>query len=196
MTTALTMPTLDAARALAERAYERARGRRALQTSLWLLPAVAVALALAHVERRVEVVLLGLVLVASVWLADWRGKEWGRALPAGLGGGLLTFGAAISARWVMGDCCTSGDGCSDWCVPACATAGGLAGLLTVLDAGRAANPLPRIATSASLSAMGGAMGCACVGYAGAGAMLIAMSLVLLPGGIWLVRRPLGAEPTP
>lgn len=193
MTSSPQMPTLDAARALAERAYERARGRRALRSCLWGLPLVVVALALA--ERRVEVALLSLMLLASVWLADWRGKEWGRALPAGLAGGLLTFGAAISARWVMGDCCASGAGCSDWCVPACATAGGLAGLLTVLDAGRTANPLPRIATSASLSAMGGAMGCACIGYAGAGAMLVAMSLVILPGGIWLLRRPLGAQPT-
>jgi len=196
MTTALMMPTLDAARGRVARAYELARARRALQSSLWVLPAVAVALALALAERRVEVALLGLLLVASVWLADWRGKEWGRALPAGLAGGLLTFGAAISGRWVMVDCCASGAGCSDWCVPACATAGGLVGLLTVLDAGRAANPLPRIATSASLSAMGGAMGCACIGYTGAGAMLIAMSLVLLPGGIWLVRRTLGVVPTP
>ena len=194
MTTAPMMQMLEAVQARAERAYELARARRALQSALWVLPLVVVALALA--ERPFEVSLLALAMMASVWLADWRGKEWGRALPAGLGGGLLTFGAAISARWVMGDCCASGAGCSDWCVPACATAGGLAGLLTVLDAGRAANPLPRIATSASLSAMGGAMGCACVGYAGAGAMLIAMSLVLLPGGIWLVRRPLGAEPTP
>ena len=106
MTSSPQMPTLDAARALAERAYERARGRRALQSCLWVLPLVVVALALA--ERRVEVALLSLMLLASVWLADWRGKEWGRALPAGLAGGLLTFGAAISARWVMGDCCASG----------------------------------------------------------------------------------------
>lgn len=194
MTSSPQMPTLEGARALAERAYERARARRALQSLLWVLPAVAVALTLALAERRVEVALLSLMLLASVWLADWRGKEWGRALPAGLAGGLLTFGAAISARWVMGDCCASGAGCSDGCVPACATAGGLAGLLTVLDAGRTANPLPRIATSASLSAMGGAMGCACIGYAGAGAMLVAMSLVLVLGGIWLLRRPLGAQP--
>jgi hypothetical protein len=186
------MEMLETVQARAARAYELARARRALQSALWVLPLVVVALALA--ERPFEVSLLALAMMASVWLADWRGKEWGRALPAGLGGGLLTFGAAISARWVMGDCCASGAGCSDWCIPACATAGGLAGLLTVLDAGRAANPLPRIATSASLSAMGGAMGCACIGYAGAGAMLIAMSLVLLPGGIWLIRRPLGAEP--
>ena len=192
MTSSPQMPTLDAARVLAERAYERARGRRAIRTSLWVLPLIAVALALT--ERRLEVALLGTLVLLVVWLADWRGKEWGRALPAGLGGGLLTFGAAISARWVMGDCCASGAGCSDWCVPACATAGGLAGLLTVLDAGRTANPLPRIATSASLSAMGGAMGCACLGYAGAGAMLVAMSLVLVPGGIWLLRRPPGAQP--
>jgi hypothetical protein len=192
MTTAPMMEMFEAVQARAARAYELARARRALQSALWVLPLVVVALALA--ERPFEVSLLALAMMASVWLADWRGKEWGRALPAGLGGGLLTFGAAISARWVMGDCCASGAGCSDWCIPACATAGGLAGLLTVLDAGRAANPLPRIATSASLSAMGGAMGCACIGYAGAGAMLIAMSLVLLPGGIWLIRRPLGAEP--
>lgn len=192
MTTAPMMEMHEAVQARAARAYELARARRALQSALWVLPLVVVALALA--ERPFEVSLLALAMMASVWLADWRGKEWGRALPAGLGGGLLTFGAAISARWVMGDCCASGAGCSDWCIPACATAGGLAGLLTVLDAGRAANPLPRIATSASLSAMGGAMGCACIGYAGAGAMLIAMSLVLLPGGIWLIRRPLGAEP--
>ena len=190
MTGSSRMTTLDATRARAARAYELARARRALQSALWVLPLVLVALALA--ERPFEVSLLALAMMASVWLAAWRGKQWGRALPAGLGGGLLTFGAAISARWVMGDCCASGAGCSDWCVPACATAGGLAGLLTVLDAGRAANPLPRIATSASLSAMGGAMGCACIGYTGAGAMLIAMSLVLLPGGIWLVRRPLVA----
>ena len=192
MNPAQAIPTLDAARARAERAYELARGRRAFGSLLWALPLVALALALA--ERRGEVALIAVALLVSVWLADWRGKEWGRALPAGLAGGLLTFGAAISARWVMGDCCASCAGCSDWCVPACSTAGGLAGLLTVLDAGRTANPLPRIATSASLSAMGGAMGCACIGYAGAGAMLVAMSLVLLPGGIWLLRRPLGAQP--
>ena len=184
------MPTLDAARDRVARAYELARARRAAGSLLWTLPLVAVALALT--ERSVEVAFLGLVLGASVWLADWRGKEWGRALPAGLAGGLLTFGAAISARWVMGDCCASGAGCSDWCVPACSTAGGLAGLLTVIDAGRTSNPIPRIATSASLSAMGGAMGCACIGYAGAGAMLLSMGLILVPGGIWLVRRPFGA----
>lgn len=194
MTTAPMMQMLEAVQARAERAYELARARRALQSALWVLPLVVVALAL--VERPFEVSLLALAMMASVWLADWRGKEWGRALPAGLAGGLLTFGAAISARWVMGDCCASGDGCSHWCVPACATAGGLAGLLTVIDAARAANPLPRIATSASLSAIGGAMGCACIGYAGAGAMLIAMSLVLVPGGIWLVRRPFGTELVP
>lgn len=140
MTSSLQMPTMDAAHALAERAYERARGRRAIRTSLWVLPLISVALALT--ERRLEVALLGTLVLLGVWLADWRGKEWGRALPAGLAGGLLNFGAAISARWVMSDCCASGAGCSDWCVPACATAGGLAGLLTVLDAGRTANPLP------------------------------------------------------
>lgn len=192
MTTAPMMEMLEAVQARAARAYELARARRALQSALWVLPLVVVALALA--ERPFEVSLLALAMMASVWLADWRGKEWGRALPAGLGGGLLTFGAAISARWVMGDCCASGAGCSDWCVPACATAGGLAGLLTVVDAGRTSNPIPRIATSASLSAMGGAMGCACIGYAGAGAMLLSMGLILVPGGIWLLRRPFGAAP--
>lgn len=186
------MQMLEAVQARAERAYELARARRALQSALWALPLVVVALALA--ERRGEVALLALAMMASVWLADWRGKEWGRALPAGLAGGLLTFGAAISARWVMGDCCASGAGCADWCVPACSTAGGLAGLLTVIDAGRTSNPIPRIATSASLSAMGGAMGCACIGYAGAGAMLLSMGLILVPGGIWLLRRPFGAAP--
>lgn len=192
MTPSQAISSLDAARARAERAYELARGRRAVGSLLWALPLVAVALALA--ERRVEVALIAVALLVSVWLADWRGKEWGRALPAGLAGGLLTFGAAMSARWVMGDCCASGAGCADWCVPACSTAGGLAGLLTVIDAGRTSNPIPRIATSASLSAMGGAMGCACIGYAGASAMLVAMSLILVPGGIWLLRRPFGAAP--
>jgi hypothetical protein len=177
------MQMLEAVQARAERAYELARARRALQSALWVLPLVVVALALA--ERPFEVSLLALAMMASVWLADWRGKEWGRALPAGLAGGLLTFGAAISA---------SGAGCADWCVPACSTAGGLAGLLTVVDAGRTSNPIPRIATSASLSAMGGAMGCACIGYAGAGAMLLSMGLILVPGGIWLLRRPFGAAP--
>lgn len=191
MNPAQAISTLDAARARAERAYELARGRRAVGSLLWALPLVALALALA--ERRGEVALIAVALLALVWLADWRGKDWGRALPAGLAGGLLTFGAAISVRWVMGDCCASGADCTKWCVPACSTAGGLAGLLTVIDSGRSSNPIPRIATSASLSALGGVMGCACVGYAGAGAMLLSMGLILVPGGIWLLRRPFDAS---
>ena len=170
------------------RGYEIARARRAALWWLWVIPLIGAAIF--FTERRGEVALLALLLLAAVWLAGWRGRDWGRALPAGIAGGLLTFAAAISARWVMGDCCASGAGCADWCVPACSTAGGVAALLTVLDASRAERPLPRMATSATLSALGGAMGCACIGYAGAGAMLFAMGLVLVPGGVWAVRRPL------
>lgn len=168
--------------------YEMARARRAALWWLWVVPLIGAAVF--FTERRGEVTLLALLLLTTVWLAGWRGRDWGRALPAGIAGGLLTFVAAISARWVMGDCCPSGAGCSDWCIPACSTAGGLAALLTVLDASRAARPLPRMATSATLSAIGGAMGCACIGYAGAGAMLLAMGLVLVPGGFWALRRPI------
>lgn len=187
-----TAPATDLAvvQARVARAYEAARARRATRWCLWVAPLVVAALLLT--ERPLEVALLGGLLVVGGCLAHWRGRDWGRALPVGLAGGLLTFGAAISARWVMGDCCPSGDGCSDWCVPACSTAGGLAAMLTVVDAARAARPLPRMATSAAMSALGGAMGCACIGYAGAGAMLLAMGLMLVPGGYWALRRPLAA----
>ena len=177
------------ARARALRAYERSRAWRA--TRWFLLAGPLAAVAVVYTERPLEVAGMAAILLGGVWRADWRGRDWGRALPAGLVGGLLTFGAAISARWVMGDCCATGEGCSDWCVPACSTAGGLAALVSVFDASRAERPLPRLATSASLAALGGAMGCACIGYAGAGAMLIAMGAVLVPGTLWARRRAVG-----
>lgn len=181
-----TSAAISEVHAKVQQAYERGR---ALRATRWCFAAAPLAVAaLLLTERRLEVAGLTALFVSVVWLADWRGRDWGRALPAGLVGGLLTFGAAISARWVMSDCCASGSGCSDWCVPACSTAGGLAALISVFDASRAERPLPRLATSASLAALGGAMGCSCIGYTGAGAMLIAMGAVLLPGGIWARRR--------
>lgn len=166
------------------RSYEWARVRRALLGVSPLALAVAVAVCVSH---RPEFVLTLGVLALFVGAGFlWYGREPQRALVPGVVAGAVPLTLALVANQVH----TCGaDGCGTWCVPACVLGGVVAGL-SVASVGNArkAGPWFWVAAS-SMALLTGAMGCACVGYAGVAGLALGFGAGMVPG---VLRRALGS----
>jgi hypothetical protein len=174
-------------------AYERARASAAAWPVAWVVALSAVAF-VAGAPRPASVGFAA-ALAVVVWWAGWRGGAFGRSVPVGLLGGTLVALLSIGAS-LFGGCCSAasccdaagcGDGCAAWCTPAAGAGGVVAGLWAVRAARRNARPLQVVVTAATISALGGALGCSCIGYAGALAMLAGLVVVTAS---WLLGRRL------
>jgi hypothetical protein len=120
---------MDDLKASARAAYERSRWGTALKTAAWLIPVVALGVALGEVWRELPI---GVALVGlTVWMA-WHGRSPGRAVLPGLMGGALAFVLPLTARFA--GVVSLGCGATFGCIGT-AVAGGLgAGVLVALVA--------------------------------------------------------------
>ena len=177
------MASEEAVLAGAMAGYERARLRRAVIAALptLVLPLVAFALG----GRLVPSVVLGAALATLVIALGWRGQAWGRAVPAGLLAGLFPLGLALTAQRI-GHVCTP-EGCTSLCVPMCSAGGLIAGVVISLAARRSTSPRLTLGAGAVVTLVVGALGCSCVGYAGALGMMAGLAVTASIGAL-LPRR--------
>jgi hypothetical protein len=178
---------LNAIQRRLRRAYEWARVRRALLGVSPLTLAIAVVVCVSH--RPEFVLALGVVALLVGAGLLWYGREPQRALVPGVVAGAVPLTLALVANQVH--TCGAG-GCGTWCVPACVLGGVVAGL-AVASVGNARRAGPWFWVSASsMALLTGAMGCACVGYAGVVGLALGFGAGMVPG---ILRRALGGGAT-
>lgn len=142
-------------------AYEFARLRRAALGAMPVLVIVAVTMCLTH--RPLSA--LGFGLAAAVFSVAmlWYGREPQRAMLPGVVAGLVPLVLALCASH-MHSC--GPNGCTSYCVPACALGGVVAGLAVAGVGHRRRAGVGFWVSAALLAVLTGAMGCSCVGYSG------------------------------
>jgi hypothetical protein len=166
----------------ARRRYEWARLRRAIVGFSPVLVIVAIAVALARHPSVTAALGLGAFLFGVILL--WYGRDFRRAVLPGVAAGLVPLALSLCATHLHH--CT-GDGCMMLCVPACAAGGALAGIAVSLMVGHRKTSFVLLVPASALALLTGAMGCACVGYAGVIGLGSGYVLALIPV---LVRRAL------
>lgn len=156
--------------------YELVRARRAV---VGFAPAlVVVALAALVNERASSAVLFGSLLFVLGASLLWYGRDLRRAVLPGLGVGLFPLVCALCANRFDHACV--GGSCTSLCVPACALSGLAAGIgLALLGRDQPSRFRFWLASSALVLSTG-AMGCACVGYAGVAGLVAGYATGLLP----------------
>jgi hypothetical protein len=160
--------------------YEWARAKRALVGFAPLLVVVAVATAVARHPSATAAFGIAAFVGGAAML--WYGRDPKRAVLPGVLAGFVPLALALCTSH-MRDC--SGDGCMMMCVPACSVGGLVAGLAVAsIGNQRRAGSVFWLSASA-LALFTGAMGCACVGYAGVVGLAIGFAAGVAPG---LLRR--------
>jgi len=147
--------------AQARRGYERARWWRGALGFAPVLLLVAVASALS--QRPASALGFGGLLFATGVVLLWHGRTLHRAVLPGVLSGFIPLTLSLAANLTHG--CT-GHACYSLCVPACAGGGLVAGALVSAVAWRGRHGWGFWAGAAAVTLFTGAMGCACVGYAG------------------------------
>ncbi len=142
--------------------YELARARRSLLGFVPVLAVVGVAALFA--KRPTSTVAFGIAVFALGVVLLWYGRELKRAVLPGVAAGLVPLVLALCANHVEHGC--MGDRCMTLCIPACATGGVIAGLVVSGFGFRRRSGAPFWAAASAIALLTGAMGCACVGYAG------------------------------
>jgi hypothetical protein len=94
----------------------------------------------------------------------WYGRDLKRAVLPGLAAGFVPMAFALCANH-MGHYCT-GEECMSLCVPACVAGGIVAGLTVAYFGYRGKHGLGYWSASSAIALLTGAMGCACIGFAG------------------------------
>lgn len=155
--------------------YERARFQWSFAGAAPVLLVVAAAAFFA--KRPTSVAVFGGLLFVTGVILLWRGRDLRLALWPGVLTGLIPLVAALVANHGHG--CT-GEHCSSLCVPTCTAAGVTAGLVVSLIATRMKAGWGFWAAASAVSMLTGAMGCACVGYAGVLALIGGFSVGLAP----------------
>ncbi|HVZ32850.1 MAG TPA: hypothetical protein VG963_10510, partial [Polyangiaceae bacterium] len=141
--------------------YEWARARAAL---LGFAPVLLVVAAAALIGKHASVTAaLGVALFGAGVVMLWYGRELKRAVLPGVLAGLIPLALVLCANQMHG--CV-GDNCMMVCVPACVVGGVVAGIVVGSVAARRRAPLAFWISASGLTLLTGAMGCACVGYAG------------------------------
>lgn len=170
----------------------RARGRYEWARLRWsLLGMVPVSLVIAAAlllgKRPSSVALFGALLFATGVVVLWRGQELRRALWPGVLAGLIPLTAALVANRMH--ICAGGH-CTSLCLPACSLGGVVAGLVVSFVATRRSLSWGFWVAASSLALLTGAMGCACIGYAGVVGLVTGFAIGALPQA---VRRVVTAK---
>lgn len=167
------------------RAYELGRLGDAVVGALpiALLGAVAVGLG----PARWFGALVGLALVLTVVLCLWRGLLLGAAVVPGVLAGMVPLVLVHLANHASPGCAVSG--CGAYCVEACVAGGLAAGLLVVRFARRRSRPVAAWGVAGLLALLTGGLGCTCVGYTGALAMVGALFAASAPSLVVWAYRP-------
>jgi hypothetical protein len=148
--------------------YELGRLRRAL---LGFAPvSILVALAAIFAKKPTFTVAIGVAVFAVGAIFLWYGREVRRAVLPGVAAGIVPLVFALCANNI-GHLCT-GDRCMAVCIPACATGGLLAGVVVASLAVRRRSGIGVWVAASSVALLTGAMGCACVGYAGVAGLAV------------------------
>lgn len=163
--------------AKAERAYERARLRRAAAVALpsALLPAASVWLG----TSLASALTLGVALAVALFVMVWRGQGLSFAALTGGKAGLVPLVLAHASK-SFGHVCTP-TGCTTLCVPACALGGVVAGALVEKWARSSRRPWLTRGAGAAVAVLVGALGCSCVGLGGVVALLVGVAGSLMAG---------------
>lgn len=161
-------------------AYERGRRRWAVLSVLPLTVLPLGSFAVGH--RLMPSVVLGVLLIAVAAGLLWRGQAFGRGLSVGLKAGVVPLVLAHAAN-LYGHVCTA-DGCTSLCVPACVLGGVLAGFIIAATAMRAPMRWQLVGSAAVTAGLIGALGCACIGFAGIAGLVLGMTTSLSVGRFW------------
>lgn len=156
--------------------YERNR----LSRALWgFAPVAAIVGPAAFVARQPSWTLaIGLGVFALGVVLLWHGRDLRRGVLPGVAAGLVPLLFALCAPHV-GHMCI-GEGCMMVCVPACTFGGALAGLGVGIVARRQRLYGSALVAASSVALLTGAMGCACVGFAGVVGLVGGFALGVLP----------------
>ena len=167
--------------------YEMGRMRRALVGFAPVLIIVAVAAVFA--KRPSSTVAFGVATFAVGVVLLWYGRDLKRAVLPGLAAGIVPLVLVLCANHVGHVC--MGDDCTMLCIPACAVGGVAAGLAVAAVGVQRRSGAGFWVAASSIALLTGAMGCACVGYAGLAGLAVGFAVGLVPG---LGRRLVGGRP--
>jgi hypothetical protein len=147
--------------------YELARVRRAL---LGFAPVLVIVGGAALVAKRpTTTVAFGVAVFAVGAVLLWYGRDLRRAVLPGVAAGLVPLVITLCANHIGHAC--MGDACMAVCIPACAAGGVLAGLAVASIGIRRRSGAGFWIAASAVALLTGAMGCACVGYAGVGGLV-------------------------
>ncbi len=183
-------PTNQRLQRQVRRHYELQRGFWALLGSIPVMAVVVVACCNSQRVTTSAVFGGGALLVGVTML--WLGRDAQRAVLPALIAGSIPLTLALWANQAHG-CCVVGGACttdmSSMCLPACSVGGVIAGLLMAAIGYRWRAGFGFWLSATAISALIGAMGCACIGYTGVFGLVGGYSLGVLPGVLnWLRRR--------
>ena len=162
----------------ARRAYELGRAKR---SALVALPSLLFVVAAAALGGRETSFFLGAAMFVVAAAAAHRGGTVGRGVGPGFVYGILPFATASAAQG-FGHACV-GDVCMSYCLPACAVAGMVTGVLVSRSALDRHGGLGAWASASSIVVLAGAMGCRCIGLGsvlGLAIGLVSATVPMLP----------------
>ncbi len=163
-------------------AYEWGRLRRALVGVVPVVIMIALTVCVGH--RSTSVWTFGSLALVLGTVLLWYGREPQRALVPGVIAGFVPLTLALVANQFHA--CAAG-GCSTLCVPACTLGGVVAGLAVASVGNERKSGVLFWVSASSMALLTGAMGCACMGYAGVVGLALGFGAGVVPG---LLRRAL------
>ncbi len=178
------MDTVDLTR-VERRARARYEWARAWTATLGFAPVLIIVASAAILGRHSYATLalgVGMFVAGAVML--WYGREPKRAVLPGVLAGLIPLALVLCANHLHG--CT-GDDCMMVCMPACVAGGVVAGFVVAAVAARRRASIAFWVSASGLTLLTGAMGCACIGYAGVLGLAAGYLVGVIPG---LIRRAL------
>jgi hypothetical protein len=167
---------LNRVRQRARLKYEWSRARRAVLGFTPVLVLVALAMWLG--ERPGTAALFGAVLFATGVTLLWYGRDLRRTVLPGVAAGLVPLASALCANHIDHAC--TGSACMDLCIPACTLGGAVAGVAVAWFSKRANRGWAYWIGASAIALSTGAMGCACMGYAGVAGLAVGYAAALLP----------------
>jgi hypothetical protein len=145
---------------------------------LLALPLVVVA-GLAGVlgETTTQIAVIGALLYVAGVALHWCGRDLGAGVLPGAAAGLVPLALGL----LMGMHGCVGGSCMSMCVPVCAGAGAIAGLVIAAAAQERSLRAPFWLSAGTVALLTGALGCACVGFGGIVGLAAGMALPVAAG---------------